>query len=149
MVQITESVHPRSLSFANQRKVVILRDQGFAWNDITGRVVNLQGASPSEDTCQKIYKEFNRRKGRRVYKYHRCGQKPTTFTAAVVRFLLARLLALRNKVICTASVLQAELARKRDPKPKTNDKTTQDKDEEEDGGRTQEEADEEEEDVGR
>ena len=52
MVQITESVHPRSLSFANQRKVVILRDQGFAWNDITGRVVNLQGASPSEDTCQ-------------------------------------------------------------------------------------------------
>ena len=50
---------------------------------------------------------------------------------------------------CTASVLQAELARKRDPKPKTNDKTTQDKDEEEDGGRTQEEADEEEEEVGR
>ena len=81
MVQITESVHPRSLSFANQRKVVILRDQGFAWNDITGRVVNLQGASPSEDTCQKIYKEFNRRKGRRVYKYHRCGQKPGPFPA--------------------------------------------------------------------
>ena len=33
MVQITESVHPRSLSFANQRKVVILRDQGFFTTD--------------------------------------------------------------------------------------------------------------------
>ena len=60
MVQITESVHPRSLSFANQRKVVILRDQGFAWNDITGRVVNLQGASPSEDTRRKIHSRWMR-----------------------------------------------------------------------------------------
>ena len=45
MVQITESVHPRSLSFANQRKVVILRDQGFAWRDITSRVVNYSTAN--------------------------------------------------------------------------------------------------------
>ena len=46
MVHITESVHPHSLSFANQRKVVTLRDQGFAWRDITSRVVNLQGLFP-------------------------------------------------------------------------------------------------------
>ena len=39
-MQIKDSAHPRSLSFANQRKVVILRDQGFAWSDIMGRVEN-------------------------------------------------------------------------------------------------------------
>ena len=111
MVVVTESVHPRSLDFANQRKVVILRDQGYQWRTIAQAVVNLQGEQPSLRLCRTVYAAFNRSKGRRVYKYNRCGRNTTVFTLSVRRFLIRRLRALRTKVICTAAVLQAELAK--------------------------------------
>ena len=34
MVVVTEVRHPRSLDFANERRLVIKRDQGHKWKDI-------------------------------------------------------------------------------------------------------------------
>ena len=40
MPLVSEMVHPRGLDFANQRKVVILRDvKDMAWDDIADQVV--------------------------------------------------------------------------------------------------------------
>ena len=42
MPVISEMVHPRGLDFANQRKVVMLRDeQDMSWDDIASEVTNL------------------------------------------------------------------------------------------------------------
>ena len=38
MVVVTESRYPRSLDFANERKAIMLRDQGFAWGVIAEKV---------------------------------------------------------------------------------------------------------------
>lgn len=112
MVLMQESRHKRSLDFANERKVVILRDQGWAWNDIASKVINLEGESPSVRLLKTTYRDFNRKKGRRVYKYDKCGRKPWKVTAAVEAFLVRRLKALRTKCVCTATTLQREAAEK-------------------------------------
>lgn len=81
MVLIRDSVHPRSLDFANQKKVIILRDtkkkgnKKMPWKDIAKRVVNLQGEEPSEWVLSKVYREFNRKLGRCVYHYKNSGRK--------------------------------------------------------------------------
>lgn len=110
-MRISESVHPRSLNFVNQRKVVIFRDRGQEWKHIAASVVNLQGEHPSADTCQRVYKGFQSKKGRRAFKYGNCGRHATVFTAAVKRFLVKKLRQLRTKVTCTSPVLQAALAK--------------------------------------
>ena len=111
MVLISESVHKLGLNFANQRKVAILRDQGQPWPRIAASVRNLAGGTPSIRLCRRVYADFNRQKGRRVHKYHKCGRRATIFTQGVRRFLVRTLCALRTKVVCTAAVLQAELAK--------------------------------------
>ena len=55
MPLVSEMVHPRGLDFANQRKVVILRDvKDMAWDDIADQVVNLAG-EPSTRDCVCLY----------------------------------------------------------------------------------------------
>lgn len=64
MVVIRESVHPNSLNFANQRKVVILRDtkkkgnKKLPWPDIAKLVRNLKGKHPSPFLVAKVSREL-------------------------------------------------------------------------------------------
>ena len=116
MVLIRDSVHPRPLDFANQKKVIILRDtkkkgkKKMPWKDIAERVVNLQGEEPSEWALSKVYREFNRNLGRCVYNYKNCGRKKWKVTQAVEKFLIKRLLQLRKVCVCTSTVLARDLA---------------------------------------
>ena len=57
-----------------------------------------------------VYRGFNTTKARKPYSYHNCGRKAWKVTPAVQTFLEQRLLALRTKMICTATILQRELA---------------------------------------
>ena len=64
MVVVSESVRPRGLDFANQRKVVILRDvHGLALPQIARKVKNLAGKRPSRRTCGQYYKMFSHEQG--------------------------------------------------------------------------------------
>jgi len=109
MPLVSEMVHPRSMDFANQRKVVILRDQGHEWSHILGRVFNLKGERPSETQCRDVYNSFSRNLGRRKYKYANCGRAAWKATEEVQTYLVRRLLALRQTGICTSTILQREL----------------------------------------
>ena len=115
MPTITEVVHERGLDFENQRKVVLLRDSPSAtgkklsFAKIAARVRNLQGSKSTEDVVRRVYKRFNRKKGRVSYKYHRCGRKPWKVTKDVGNFLVQRLLQKRKSTLVTSTTLQAEL----------------------------------------
>ena len=60
MPVISESVHPRSLNFANQKKVVILRDtrkkgnKKLPWPDVAKEVKNIAGDKPSPSFVAKV-----------------------------------------------------------------------------------------------
>ncbi|CAE7263888.1 unnamed protein product, partial [Symbiodinium natans] len=106
--------HPRSLNFATERQVVVLREvHGCAWEDIRSRVRNLRGERPSLSLLKRVYKGFSQAKGRRPYKYQNCGRRPVKATKAVQKFLVQRLLALRMHCVCTSGTLQRELLAKR------------------------------------
>jgi len=112
MVVVSENQHARSLHFAQQRKVVILRDtQHLSWPEIADRVPNRLGERPSEWLVAEIYKNFNRRLGRVNYQYKKCGRKAWKVTEDVRKFIVERLLALRKDNICTSTMLQRELVR--------------------------------------
>lgn len=114
MPVIAEHVHPRSLNFANQRKVVALRDdKGEAWETICKQVVNLENENPSWKTCSNVYKAFVRKAGRRKYKYYNCGRQAWKITQDVEKHLLRRLRQLRKTTVCTSTVLQKVLAQER------------------------------------
>ena len=109
-----EMRHPRSLSFANERKVMILRDvHGLPWADVAAGVVNMQGAAPGVRTVQRVHAGFSSRLGRRPLKYRLCGRRPWKCTPAVERYLIGTLLAMRRHTVCTATTLQACLVRAR------------------------------------
>ncbi|CAE8671835.1 unnamed protein product [Polarella glacialis] len=109
MPVISEVVHPLSLNFENQRKVILLRDvKKQSWDDVRKQVRNLKGKKPTVKLLRRVYKNFSK-KGRVVYKYKKCGRKPWKVTKGVESFLLRRLKALRCESICTATVLQREL----------------------------------------
>lgn len=114
MPVVSEMVHPRSMDFANQRKVVILRDQKHEWSEIISRVANLEGEHPSETQCRDVYKSFNRRLGRRKYRYAKCGRKAWKITKAVKNYLVRRLLAVRRSGLCTSTSLQRDLLQDKD-----------------------------------
>ena len=100
MPVVSEMRHPKSLSFAAERKVVMLREvKKMEWEDICEEVENLEGGHPSLSTVQRIYRDFNRRAGRRVYKYENCGRKVEKATAEVKGFLIRKLKALRKKCV--------------------------------------------------
>jgi len=114
MPLVSEMVHPRSLDFQNQRKVVILRDtKQLSWESIAEEVVNLEGAKPSPWLCRQVYNSFNCRKGRRAYRYSNCGRKPWTISKGNEKLLLKRLRALRRTCACTSTTLQRELLREK------------------------------------
>ena len=84
MPLISEMVHPRSLDFANQRQVILLRDvKQLEWGQIRLQVKNLQGERPSRHLCMRIYKEFSKQQGHRVFKYAKCDQSATNMFAYV------------------------------------------------------------------
>ena len=92
MVLHQEVIHPRSLTFQQMRRVIVLRDEGNSWESIAEQVVNRLGQRPTWGYCRKIYKEFHRQSNRRKYHYDRCGRKPWKVTPEVRAFLLRRLL---------------------------------------------------------
>ena len=60
MVLVTEHVHPKSLDFANQKKVVVLRDvKKLPWTEIQKRVRNLQNKKTSVRNVGNVYRGFN------------------------------------------------------------------------------------------
>ena len=114
MPLVQEVRHPQSLDFANERRVVLLRDvQGSTWEAIRSRVRNLRGEHPSISLLKRVYKGFDEAKGRRQYNYKNCGRRPVKATKAVQKFLVQRLLALRLQCVCTSSTLQRELLAKK------------------------------------
>ena len=113
MTVVTEVVHPHSLNFHNQRKVVIKRDQGMAYTDTAPLVRTVEGQEPTPRTCANVYKNFNRRLGRVQCHYSNCGRKPWKLTQPVVSYLLRRLRELRRDGLCTSTHLQQVLAREK------------------------------------
>ena len=112
MVLVTAVEHPKSMDFLNQRRVYLLRKvDGLPWLRIRRAVRNLQGQPPSERQCREVFKSFSVRKGRRLYRYSRCGRKPWKVSKEVERFLLRSVRRLRKVTICTSRTLQAVLAR--------------------------------------
>jgi hypothetical protein len=112
MVVIIESVHPESLNFANQRKVVMLRQlQKMSFNRIAEKVRNLNGAAPSKELVRRVHADFSPKAGRRKFRYGNCGRSAWKVTPELRAFVLKRLLALRMKCICTSSTLQQEVAK--------------------------------------
>jgi transposase len=115
MVVVSESQHKHSLNFANQRKVVILRDaRGQSSEKIAQQVVNLEGEHPSAWLVADVCAKFNRRTGHVKYKYERCGRKAWKVTPAVRKYVLKQLVKLRPDHIVTATTLQRELVRDMD-----------------------------------
>jgi transposase len=112
MPLVREIQHPKSLSFAEQRRVVRFRDAGDSWETIAGKVWNLQRKRPTWGNCRNVYNRFNRRSNRAKYKYRNCGRKKT-LTPEHERWMLAKFLQLRKKGPCTAPMLQRLLACKR------------------------------------
>ena len=63
MPLVCEMIHLRGLDFANQRKVVCLRDdKDMSWNDIAA-VVNLQGDASIAGCVRRVYREIPRAEG--------------------------------------------------------------------------------------
>ena len=113
MPLVQEMVHPRGLDFRNQRRVAILRAQTPPvpfWR-IAEVVRNLQGLPSTEDVVRRAYARFNEKKGRVLYKYHKCGRKPWKITRQVGTFVLKTLLRERRHGICTSTTLQAAVAK--------------------------------------
>jgi transposase len=113
MVVISESVHPRSLSFANQRKVVALRDKGWSFPDIANEVVNLAGKHPPTSTLSDLCKTFSNRRGSKPFKYKKCGRKPWKLPKETQRFIISRLRELRKTGVCTSVTLQKILVKEK------------------------------------
>ena len=110
MVVVMEARHPRSLDFANERKAMLLRDQGHTWSAVAGRVRNVSGLQPSVRLLKSLRARLQARAQQKVYKYKNCGRKRWKATAEVQRFVVKRLLALRPHTLCTSTVLQREVA---------------------------------------
>jgi len=111
MPVVQQMVHPRSLNFLNQQKVVMLRDKdGSSWETIAGKVRNLKGEKPTWKTVSNVYSKFNKRKGARQYQYFKCGRTATVFTPAVKKYLVQRLRELRKVCVCTSTTLARDLA---------------------------------------
>ena len=113
MVVVSEVVHPRGLSFYQQRRVVTLRDdQGLAWETIAERVKNLEGKPSTPNTVRTAYLRMKRGSGRAKYKYKNCGRRKI-LTKDLEEWLLKEFLKLRAKGVCTSVMLQRLLARKK------------------------------------
>ena len=88
MPVISENVHSRSPDFANQRKAVILHDQGYSCRAIASSVVNYQAESPVPNTVRSTITAFSREAGRRRFHYHRRGRQPWKLTLDAQKLLI-------------------------------------------------------------
>ena len=114
MPLVSQMQHPRSLDFENQQKAYLLRTkEKLPLKEVAKRVVNLQGEPSTEDTVRRSVARFSVNKGRSKYNYKNCGRTPWKVTPEIKKWLIKKLLALRNKIICTSTILQRELARER------------------------------------
>ena len=110
----SEMVHSAGLSFAMQRKLVMLRDvKKLPWRDIAKSIVNLQGEQPCVQTLINYHQKFSVSLGHAKSKYANCGRKAWKLTPAVKTWLVKRMLALRKSCVCTSTTLQHALARER------------------------------------
>ena len=107
--------HPNSLDEQNAMKVMYLRDvKELSWQDIVKPeqgVLNVSGERTTWKTASRAYESLKKGQEYAEEKYANCGRKADVFTKLVKRFLIQRLLHLRNKCVCTSTILQAELAR--------------------------------------
>jgi transposase len=104
--------HPRGLNFANERRVVRLRDdEDMSWDDIAEEVQNEEGEPSTRDTVKRAYDRFKPKLGRSQYKFARCGRRKWLLTPDVQKFLLSTLLKVRRKTVCTSVTLQSLIAR--------------------------------------
>ena len=117
-----EMIHPRSMTFENQRLAFMLRkDQKLPWQEITERVVNrlchcrthcrIADHRPSVRQVREVCQSFDKKIGHRAYKYKNCGRYAHKVTKDVEKFILQKMLAMRRAGICTATCLQGEVAR--------------------------------------
>lgn len=114
MPVISQTVHPHSLDYANQRRAMILRDvKGMAFPDIAKVVKNVSGGHPTARTVANTYQKFSVDKGSRAFKYKKCGRRPWKLTKDNEAFIIRRMIAIRAKGVCTAETLRRELARER------------------------------------
>ena len=114
MPVVAEMVHPKGLSFAAQRDVVMLREvRGLTFPDIAKQVYDLTGKHPKPRLCPEYYMRFNRRSGRAASGYSRCGRKKWKVTKEVERYIVNKLKEMRTKCVCTSTILQMELAKER------------------------------------
>ena len=78
MPLVTDMRHLKGLSFAMQRKVVLLRDdKDMSWDDIAdpkiGGIMNLAGLQTCRDVVKRAYeKYFKRGRGKSKYDYRKC-----------------------------------------------------------------------------
>ena len=112
MVLQRENVHPKSLPFSEQRRVVILRDKGWSWEDIAAEVSNLKKEPTTWGNCRNIYKRLNKKTGRVNYKYKNCGVKKK-LKPTDEKWMLKQFLKLRAGGPVVAQDLQRLLAAKR------------------------------------
>ena len=119
MTVVTDVRHPRGLDFAQQRKVVMLRDdKGMSWDAIVdperGGVVNLQGNPTCADVAKRAYAKFFKRGQKKAkYDYSKCGRKRWKFTPEIQKYLLRKLQTTRKKDICTSKTLHFLLAKEK------------------------------------
>jgi transposase len=117
MPMVSEMRHPSGFTFAQERKIVHLRDAArpdgsrLEWADIAKRVRDLRGQVPRPRHVANTYRKATRGQGSLKYKYKKCGRKPVKMSRPVQRFLVKKLLALRCKTACTSTVLQQHLAK--------------------------------------
>ena len=111
MPWVQEVRHPKSLDLKKKQKAVLLRETGCTWDHIRGQVRNLQGdfaiCVTAEAGLQGLQSE--EWSASVLYNYQNCGQKPTKVTKTIEKFLVQRLLALRQLCTCTATTLQREV----------------------------------------
>ena len=74
MVVVMEARHPRSLDFANERKAMLLRDQGHTWGAVADRVWNMSGLRPSVRLLKSLRARLQARAQHKVYKYASVGE---------------------------------------------------------------------------
>ena len=114
MPLVSEMQHPRSLSFAAQRQVVLLRDtQHLAFAAIAARVRNLVGERPSKNLVREVYRDFARPTGHVQYNYRKCGRGRVKVTKTVTQHLEQLLLRQRRQGPCESDVLRRELLREK------------------------------------
>ena len=113
MVLVRVSRHPRGLSPAMQQRVYALRTvHKMSFQAIAPKVKNLAGDEPNWQVCRDTYHRLCACGPAACSKYQNCGRS-ATITPEIRRWLVSRLKVLRKTTVCTSTMLQRELAKKK------------------------------------